>query len=484
MRASDDFALVSSHAHTALQLRCESPVSRTLFFTPVRPLIIPLMCVALSATALAQDRQGTASDAAAPILSVDEAVSLALSENRLVKDSVLEAEKFEFRVNAVRTKRMPQFQFGVLAGQLLHAVDFSFPAGSFGTYAETGPIPSSDSTIRTPSQFTTSITGSIDFPLIQQYEIGLAIRATELGSTIAHEGVRAQRQKIAADVRSAYFNLVAAQTAVDAGREAVKTLEEAQRVTTQYRVQQVVLRADALEVDARLARSRYELSVAENGLVTQRERLNELLGRDLATPFRVHAMPELAATSLSVEAARQFAAENRPEIRQAALKEQQADFERRLAKADYLPDLSVSLRYLGFNNYEVIPANVTTAGLFLTWEPFDWGRRRSNVAIKEKEVIQARNSAEETRAQIAVEVGAKYRKWQEAALLLTAVRTGHEAAVEQFRVTTNRYKEQAALIRDLLQAEARSTEADFQYQQALAGFWSALADLRRAMGDE
>ena len=69
-------------------------------------------------------------------------------------------------------------------------------------------------------------------------------------------------------------------------------------------------------------------------------------------------------------------------------------------------------------------------------------------------------------------------------LLLKAARTGHDAALEQFRVTTNRYKEQAALVRDLLQAQSRSADAAFQYQQALASYWSALADLRRAIGDE
>jgi outer membrane protein TolC len=78
----------------------------------------------------------------------------------------------------------------------------------------------------------------------------------------------------------------------------------------------------------------------------------------------------------------------------------------------------------------------------------------------------------------------KYRKWHEAALLLKAARTAHEASAEQLRVTTNRYKEEAALIRDLLQAQARSSETEFQYQEALSSFWSALAELRRAMGDE
>jgi len=65
--------------------------------------------------------------------------------------------------------------------------------------------------------------------------------------------------------------------------------------------------------------------------------------------------------------------------------------------------------------------------------------------------------------------------------VLKATRTGHEAAAEEFRVTSNKYTEQAALVRDLLQAQARSSETAFQYQQALSSYWSSLADLRRAM---
>ena len=73
---------------------------------------------------------------------------------------------------------------------------------------------------------------------------------------------------------------------------------------------------------------------------------------------------------------------------------------------------------------------------------------------------------------------------KEALLLLKATRIGHEAAAEELRVTSNRYNEQSALVRDLLQAQARSTETEFQYQQALSSYWSTFADLRRAMGEE
>lgn len=424
------------------------------------------------------------SEAEAPLLTLDDAVSLATSNNRLVKNLALEAQKFDFRVSTARSKRLPQMQVAVLGGELLHSFDFTFDPGVFGTYPNVGPIPGTTTKIRNPARFTTYATGSIDQPLTQQYKISLGIRETEVGRQIAHEDVRAEREKIAAEVRSAYFDLIATQAGVQAAREVVTTLEEAQRVTLRYIAEKTVLRGDALEVDARLAKAKYELETAENSTATQQEHLNQLLGRDLATPFRVESMPEEDTGDLTLAVARERAAKNRPEVRQGQLKEKQAEFERRIAKAEYIPDLSLSVRYQGLDNVRVLPANVATAGFYLTWEPFDWGRRHNNVAEKTKAVDQARNGTQEIETQIALEVGNKFRKWQEAALLLKAARIDHDVAAEQLRVSTNQYKERAALLKDVLQAQAQNTQTEFQYQQALSSFWSALADLRRAMGEE
>jgi len=443
------------------------------------------VCMLFAFTAqLAHAQQATPSTDETPVLTLDDAVSMALSNNRLVKNSALEAKKYDFRLSTARSRRLPQFQFAVLGGELMHSFDFTFDQGVFGNYPGVGPIPGKKTTIRNPARFTTYATGALDQPVTQQYKIGLGIRLTEVSRLIALEDVRAERQRIAAEVRSAYFELVATQAAVEASSESVKTLEEAQRVTKEYTLQQTVLRSDSLDVEARLARARYDLSVAENGLTTQHEHLNQLLARDVTTPFRVEATPEVDSNDLTLAAVREKASQNRPELREAQLKEKQAEYDRRLAKADYIPDLSLSVRYQGLANVKVLPENVGVAGFYLSWEPFDWGRRRNNVAEKSRSVEQARNGIRETESLIAVEVGAKYRKWQEAALLLKATRTGHEATAEQFRVTTTKYKEQAALVKDVLQAQARNSEASFQYQKALSSYWTALAELRRAMGEE
>src|ERR1700687_295946 len=166
----------------------------------------------------------------------------------------------------MRRQRPAQFQFSVLGGELLQPFDFTFAKGTFGTFPSTGPIPSTDAKVHTPARLTAFLNGSIDVALLQHHQIGLGIRATELGRNIAKEDVRAERQKIAAEVRSAYVELVATQAAVDAAGEAVKTLQEGRRVTLRYIAEETVLKGDALEVDQGLAKTQYDLSVAANGL--------------------------------------------------------------------------------------------------------------------------------------------------------------------------------------------------------------------------
>ena len=446
--------------------------------------LVLIWCALAGPTPSSAQQQASKVEADAPLLTLDEAVTVALQHNRLVKNAVLEVQKNDFQVRTAHSRRKPQFEFSMLGGELLHPFDFTFEKGAFGTYPGVGPIPGTNAKVHTPAVFTTYLTGSIDQPLTQQYKIGLGIRATELGRDIAREEVRAERQRIAAQVRDAYFNVFATQAGVDAARETVKTFEEAQRVTIQYVAEKTVLHADALDVDARLAKSRYELSVAENSLATQREALNQLLGRDVATAFRVEFIPEQDTSDLTLDSARQEALANRPEVRQAQLKEKQAEYDRRLAKAEYIPDLSLELRYQGINNVQVLPQNVTTAGFLLTWEPFDWGRRHNKVLEATRTIEQAHNGIQETQSKIAVEVGGKYRKWHELSLLLQASHTAHEAAAERLRVTGNKYKQQAALLRDLLEAQAQSSETNFHYQQALSSYWSAFAELRKAMGEE
>src|SRR5215475_10166124 len=77
-------------------------------------------------------------------LTLEEAIALALRENRQIKNSALEVEKFDFRISAARTHRLPEFKITALGSQLLSSLDFKFEPGVFGNYPNIGPIPAQE----------------------------------------------------------------------------------------------------------------------------------------------------------------------------------------------------------------------------------------------------------------------------------------------------------------------------------------------------
>jgi outer membrane protein TolC len=66
---------------------------------------------------------------------------------------------------------------------------------------------------------------------------------------------------------------------------------------------------------------------------------------------------------------------------------------------------------------------------------------------------------------------------------LKALRTAGAAAHESARISLIQYSAHAALFADVLQTQSSAADADYQIQQALAAFWSAQADLERAMAE-
>ncbi|HEX9187231.1 MAG TPA: TolC family protein, partial [Vicinamibacteria bacterium] len=161
-----------------------------------------------------------------------------------------------------------------------------------------------------------------------------------------------------------------------------------------------------------------------------------------------------------------------------------ADADRRLKKADSIPDLSLAVTYFTFANVDLLPRNVAQVGLQLKWQPFDWGRRGKEVAEKTLQLEQARTSAREAEERVRIDVASRHRKLQEARLLLQANRLARDSAREKLRVAKDRHQREAALLRDVLTAQSALGDAEAQHQQELLGLWMARADLERATGEE
>lgn len=434
-----------------------------------------VMAAALSAPAVV---------AAQDALTLETALATAMAHNRNIAAAKLEADKAAHDVGTARTRRLPQFGVEATVSELLRPINIHYPQGAFGTYPGTGPIPAADTTITTSPKPTLLINAQVTQPLSQLYEIALNVRVTEAAHALARESERSARLTVAYEVKRLYYSVLQSESALAATDHSMTMLRELGRVVGNRVLQKAALRADALDVDTRVAKIEQQRLTLVNTIASQKEQLNQLLGRDVRTPIALAGVPDadLAAADLAVAQSR--AVEARPELRQARLKIEQAQTAHRLAKADRLPDVSLAFSYFSPMNIEGAPRNIASVGIQFEWEPFDWGRKSRAVASRQLSLQQAQLALQDESDRVLIEVSAQYRRLNEARMALRVATVAQEQARELSRIRADQYRVQAALLSDVLQAAAAQADADNQYQQALAGLWLARAEFERALGEE
>jgi outer membrane protein len=419
--------------------------------------------------------------AASEVLTLDQAITIALRDNRTVKNARLAVEKSDDTLASARTARLPSFKlYSVVSEDLVkHDVNLTNPLA--GVFPGIGPF----FTVGVDRKPTAIFAAQVLQPISQQYRIGLAVNQVKIERQVEQEKLRAEQQSLVDEVKRAYYGILLSQSGLESIRDEVKSYQELDRVTGEFVIQQVALKADHLQVQTRLAKAEYDLTDLSNRLTTQKEQLNGLLGRDVFTEFGVLQVTESSIPEVDVAAARRRAIEQRPELKDARLKLEQAKLDRRIKKSEFIPDVSAGFTSLALRNFnEVVPRNIASVGVVVVWEPFDWGRKKHQLAEKQKTIEQAKNGVSETEDQILIDVSNKFRKLQQTGLGLRVAKLGCQTAREKLRVITSNYKFQAVLLSDVLQSQALLSESDHQYQQALLSFWTAKAEFEKALGED
>jgi outer membrane protein len=423
-----------------------------------------------------------AQTAPAPVLTIDDAVATAMKGNRRVQSSILDISRAGEKTADVKTERLPHFQLYALGGESLNSIDFTIPKGALGTYPATGQIPGQASKITTPRTFTGLVLGQATQPLSQLWKVHLALLESRIGEELAQESLRQQRRDTAHSVRDLYYQIAQTQTQLGSAEANVKYLVDLQAETDRNLAEQNALKADSLAVKAKLSQQRYQLLTLRDSLVSQKESLNQLLGRDLNSEFSVEAQPVPTEAELDIAVSRKEALSERAEVREARLQTKKAEVQVRRQRAEYIPDISAGFTYVSLPNVSFLPQNILQAGFVLQWQPFDWGQKRHKIESLKDSVKQTALTEQDAEQQVMVDVNAKFRKLAEARALLDTSALTQEAEREKMRVVTNRYSQKAALLSDVLQQEAATAQADGDYQKALAAFWSAKASFDYALG--
>ncbi len=407
------------------------------------------------------------------------------STTRRSRTTELDTARAAKDLAANATKRFANIQVAALGGQLLTKPYISFAPGSLGNFPATGPIPATDQPISIARKPVGILFASISQPLTSQYRLHMMLKALSLG--VAAKRADEQKQKLDTidQVRRAYFEVAKAQSELDSARLSLPYYQESKRLADQNFKTEAVLQSKALEAEVQLEKNQDAVSTAADQLATAMEKLNDLMGRDIHTEFRVSDMQTLDGDSETRAALETLALQNRPELKKAKLQVRQAEYDARAKKAEYIPEVSLSFDYLKTTNFgNTLPTDITTAGLQLTWEPWDWGRKRQELAGKRIQEAQAQIAVRETERSVLLEVSSAWRQLNNARRQLNLSETMQRAAREKLRESQEQARREQVLTRDLFSAQSDLAAADGQHQQAPSAFWSARADLKKATGEE
>jgi outer membrane protein TolC len=328
--------------------------------------------------------------------------------------------------------------------------------------------------------------GRVAQPLSTLYRTRLNLKTLDLSRQLAQQKERSKCQDVVRNLKQLYYSIEQVQSSLVATRETVRLYKEVERLTANYVLKQTALESELLQAQANLADVEQSEITLSNQEAKQKEQLNDLLGRDVLTEFTVAPIGDSAQVpEMDLVSARKKAIAERPEIQQAHIKTLQSEQEWKAKRAEYIPDISAEFNTITLLNFSsFLPGGTYSVGLSLSWEPFDWGRKKNEMAEKRDVIAQDKNTEASTERKIIMDVDNAYRTIQQSQAKLRSARLSQRAALENLRVDKDQYEVQAALLKVVFQAQTTVAQANSDYQHALADYGSARAEWEHALGED
>ena len=319
---------------------------------------------------------------------------------------------------------------------------------------------------------------TVPLPIGARPRLAITQAQEQLGAAQAQYD--AARLALAAQVASAYFDLLRKQALLAIAQETLASDQRAFGDAQNRKAAGDVAQLDVLQAQVPAAAAQAALDGAENDLIVARQALNSVLGRPLDGDLIVADVAAAAPLpSYTLDQARAFAVGRSPDIR-AADATVRAD-EAALAAARLYREPTLSLQAIDIRSKDVTSfSREDTLQAAVTLPLSDGGLGREQVREAEAALAGARAQVEATRRTVLANVSAAYltagsRRRQVAAALVT-----QQIAQETYDKTRLGYQNGLFPLINVLNAQAALTQARIAYTQAVYDAAAAAAGLAAA----
>ena len=428
--------------------------------------------------------------AAAQMLSVEEAVRLALERN--VGIVAAEASLDEAR----------SAQYSALAG-VLPSVSLNAARSGFWQNERTGTQVFGGFVVPTPrsdlEQFSTDPTVNASWQVLNLASLS-GVQAARTGVGAARDRRQASRNDVSYATRQKYYDVVRAVLTADVNADALSLArDEERRVRALFEVGSVS-RSDLLQAQVRTAQSELDSLISRNAVLTRRIALADQLGMSESEMGLVDTT--LTTTIETFDAAQilEEAGRNRPDIAAAEAEFNAAKASLRAANFRRLPYLSLSGSATfqprsSFKVTEPVPdsADIVLTGfnesdleysarIALNWNVFDGFATDAAIASARARRMRAESAHDQLRRNLEGEVRQVLLAYREATEGLQVASRALESAEESHKLIQQKYNVGSATILELINAQVQLQRAANDEVGARAAIKVAEAAVARVRG--
>ncbi len=378
---------------------------------------------------------------------------------------------------------LPKFSTSYSYKRLNEAPDFTIPAIPI---AEGVEIPARTMPMGTRDNYVWDL--NVAQPVFTGGGLLANYRINKLGVAIARDDELAAEQDVVLEVKVSYFRILQTQRILEVAKQSLEQLQAHRDTAQSFYDVGLVPKSDLLYAEVQLANGEQFLVQSANRVEQAKAGFNTLLRRDINTPVEVEDILYYQPFTKELDECLSLAMENRPDIRSADLRVQQANEAVAQAKSAYYPAVSAAANVSRYGDSPDVSGSpyqdqdTWYVAAVATWDFWEWGRTKNRVDYTRTRVNQASEMLAGLRDRATLEVKNAFLLLREAEKQIGVTQKAIELATENYRISEERYKEQVATSIDVLDGQTLLTKAKSDYYSALADYNISRARLERAMG--
>src|SRR5262245_8324850 len=428
-----------------------------------------------------QSMAQTTASPSARLITLREAVELALQHNHVVRVARLEVEEHEHVQEAAKSAFFPSVRNDTNATHVSDTQLIELSPGSLGNVG--GALIPPQSLIVSQGGLTVTSTGfGVVQPLLQLFKINAANDVARAAVQGARGKARNTENDVALKVHQVYYRILIAEAQRKAIQARVQASEELQSERVQLVKYGSALETDLIESRAQSLQVKQELLSNELQLADLHMDFNDVLGLPLGTAVVLDPSIGDPAESCAREACIALALDSHPEVAEARAAVEKAEAAVRVARYDYLPDMEAYARYSIQNNAPFLASHFGTIGIHFSYDLFDGGKKRATLAVSRALLGQATENLERVRDEVELRVATAYNKLERTHEMMAVSQELVALRTESYRVVSQQLTRGAALHSQASASLAQELDATALLLQSRLDYVQAVDELDRATG--